>query len=71
MENIKKLLELYLNRKLKNQAFILILNLLILFITSIIILVLIESTAYLIPDIKIKILNLILIIIGAFFYFYF
>jgi len=71
MENIKKLLELYLNRKLKNQAFILILNLLILFITSIIILVLIESTAYLIPDIKIKILNLILIIIGAFFLFLF
>ena len=69
MKNIDKLLKLYLNQKLKNQSLIFIFNALIVCMAYITILIVIEDTAYLVPYIKIKILNASLIIVIAIFLF--
>ena len=69
MKNIHNLLKLYLNQKLKNQTLIFILNAFIIYIVYATILILIENTAYFPPHIKIKILNVSLIITIAIFLF--
>ena len=69
MKNIKKFLNLYLNRKLRIQSIIFILNISIILTLYFILLILIEKTAFLTPEIKIKNLNTILTILGMSFTF--
>ena len=62
MDYIQKFLNLYLIRKIKNDSFKLILNFSIFVIIFIIIITAIEQNAYFLPYIKVKILNIFLIL---------
>jgi len=69
MDYIKKFLDLYLTQKIKFNSFKLIINFFIYLIILIIIITEIEKTAYFEPYIKIKILNIILILSTFYFLF--
>ena len=69
MNNIKRFLNLYLNRKLRIESIIFILNISIILTIYLTFLILIEKTAFLTPEIKTKNLNIILIISGISFTF--
>ena len=57
MNNIKRFLNLYLNRKLRIESIIFILNISIILTIYLTFLILIEKTAFLTPEIKTKNLN--------------
>ena len=69
MKTVNKLLNLYLDKKLKNETLIFILNFLIMLVSFIAITIFIENTAYFTPTIKKKILTIIVIIICSIFAF--
>ena len=62
MKTIHKILNLYLNKKLENQTIDFLLNLSFVFILHLVILIMIEQNAFLIPETKTKILNMLLIV---------